>query len=45
VRAFVDGRPVPGDPAEIRLRRHDEVVLETSGYVVPHKAYEFPGGL
>jgi hypothetical protein len=41
VRAFVDGRPVPGDPADIRLRRDDEIVLETSGYVVPHDTYGF----
>ncbi|HEX3874716.1 MAG TPA: hypothetical protein VHW26_11260 [Solirubrobacteraceae bacterium] len=41
VHAFVDGRPVPGDPAEIRLRRHDEIVLETSGHVVPHDTYRF----
>ena len=45
VRAFVDGRAVPGDPAAIRLRRHDEVVLETSGSVVPHASYQFAGGL
>jgi hypothetical protein len=44
VEAFVDGHPV-GNPAAIRLRRHDEVVLETAGHVVPHRSYRFPGGL
>jgi hypothetical protein len=45
VHAFVNGRPVPGDPADIRLSRHDEIVLETSGTVVPHDAYQFADGL
>jgi hypothetical protein len=45
VHVFVDGRPVTGDPAEIRLHRHDEVVLEIGGYVVPHQAYGFAHGL
>jgi hypothetical protein len=45
VHAFVDGRSVPGDPAEIPLRRHAEIVLETSGYVVPHASYRFVDGL
>jgi hypothetical protein len=45
VHVFVDGRLVPGDPAEIRLERHAEIVLETSGYVVPHASYGFVDGL
>jgi hypothetical protein len=45
VHAFVNGRPVPGDPAAIRLRRHDEVALEIGGYVVPHQSYGFAHGL
>jgi hypothetical protein len=45
VAAFVDGHRVTGDPADIRLRRHDEIVLETSGYVIPHASYRFVDGL
>lgn len=45
VHAYVNGRPVGGDPAQIKLRRHDEIVLETSGYVVPHPSYRFAAGL
>ncbi len=45
VRAFVGGRAVAGDPAGIVLRPHAEIVLEISGYVPPHRAYGFPGGL
>jgi len=44
VHAFVDGRPIAGDPAEIRLRGHEEIVLETGGYVVPHDSYRFADG-
>lgn len=44
VHAFVNGRPIAGDPARIRLRRHDEIVLETAGYVVPHDSYGFADG-
>jgi len=42
VLAFVNGRRVLGDPRAISLRRHDEVVLEIGGYVVPHRSYLFP---
>jgi len=42
VLAFVNGRRVHGDPREIPLRRHDEIVLEIGGYVVPHTSYLFP---
>jgi hypothetical protein len=45
VHTYVNGRPVRGDPAGIRLRVHDEIVLETSGYVVPHGSYRFADGL
>jgi hypothetical protein len=45
VHAFSNGRPVPGDPAAITLHRHDEVVLEIGGYVVPHRSYGFAHGL
>jgi hypothetical protein len=45
VRAYVDGRAVPGDPRGIVLRPHLEVVLEIGGYVAPHRGYRFPAGL
>lgn len=44
VHAFVDGRPVAGNPTRTRLRRHQEIVLETRGYVVPHDSYRFADG-
>ena len=42
VLAFVNGRRYSGDPRTIPLRRHDEIVLEIGGYVVPHTSYLFP---
>jgi hypothetical protein len=45
VRAYVDGRPYPGSPASIRLRRHAEIVLEIGRYVPPHVSYRFRRGL
>ena len=42
VLAFVNGRRVRVDPRAIPLRRHDEIVLEIGGYVVPHSSYLFP---
>jgi hypothetical protein len=45
VLAFVGGRRWRGDPAEIPLVRHAQVVLEVGGYVRPHRRYLFPKGL
>ena len=45
VLAFVGGRRRRGDPASIRLTRHAQIVLELGGYVAPHPAYRFAGGL
>lgn len=45
LRAFVDGHRWSGDPRAIPLRRHAEIVLELGGYVPPHAAYLFQGGL
>jgi hypothetical protein len=45
VRAFVDGRAWSGDPREIPIRPHAEIVLEIGGYVRPHASYRFPKGL
>lgn len=45
VSAYVDGRPWPGDPRAIPLRRHAQVVLASGGVVVPHAVYRFAPGL
>jgi hypothetical protein len=44
VRAYVNGRPHPGPPEAIPLRRHDNIVLEVGPYVPPHPRYAFPAG-
>jgi hypothetical protein len=43
VLAFVDGKRRRGDPASIPLARHAQIVL--GGYVAPHPAHRFAGGL
>jgi hypothetical protein len=45
VLAFVGGKRRRGDPGSIPLTRHAQIVLELGGYVVPHPAYRFAGGL
>jgi hypothetical protein len=45
VAAFVDGRPWPGGPGTIPLRRHAEIVLEVGQRLPPHRLYRFPPGL
>ena len=42
VSAFVAGRRVSGDPAEIPLRDGGQIVLEVGGYVPPHPTFKFP---
>jgi hypothetical protein len=44
VRVYVDGRPWAGRPAALRLRRHDEIVVEIGPVVPPHAAYLFADG-
>ena len=45
VRAHVDGRRWRGDPRDIPLRRHAQIVLEVGRpYVTPHARYRFPVG-
>jgi hypothetical protein len=41
VRAFVNGRERPGDPAEIELGDRDQVVVMVGGYVEPHASFTF----
>jgi hypothetical protein len=45
VLAFVGGRPWRGDPRQIPLRRHSQIVLEIGGFVPPHARYRFRKGL
>jgi hypothetical protein len=45
VAAYLDGRPWPGDPRALPLRRHAVIVLEVGGHVPPHATYRFPRGL
>jgi hypothetical protein len=40
--AFVDGRRVRGNIADIPIGHHSEIVVEVSGYVHPHAHYVFP---
>jgi hypothetical protein len=45
VRAYLDGRPWPGAPGAIPLRRHAQIVLEVGTHVRPHSKYRFRPGL
>jgi hypothetical protein len=45
VRAWLDGRPVTGDPRAIRLRRHAQVVVVSGASVPVHRTYTFANGL
>jgi hypothetical protein len=42
VEAFVDGRRVRDNIADISISHHAQIVLEISGYVPPHAHYVFP---
>ena len=44
VSLFVGGKRIVGDPRQLVLRRHAQIVLEVDGYVAPHPAYLFPKG-
>jgi hypothetical protein len=44
VQAFRNGRAWRGDPRQMPLQRHDQIVLEVGGYVPPHARYLFPVG-
>jgi hypothetical protein len=45
VSVFVGGRPRIGDPRDVVLTRHAQVVVEVGGYVTPHPSYLFVKGL
>jgi hypothetical protein len=42
VSVWVNGVRRRGDPARLRLRSRDEIVLEVGGYVPPHRSFSFP---
>lgn len=42
VEAFVAGRRVDTDPADIPLTDEAQIVIEIGGYVEPHASYAFP---
>ena len=44
MQTFRNGREWRGDPRDLPLARHDNVVLEIGGYVEPHPFYLFPEG-
>lgn len=46
VSAWVDGRPVNGDPGRVPLRRHAEIVVAIGEpAIIPHSGYRFAPGL
>ena len=42
VSAFVGGKRVTGDPAEIPLRDGAQIVLQVGGYIPPHPSFTVP---
>jgi hypothetical protein len=44
VSLFRNGVRVRGDPAAVRLRTGDEIVVETGPFIPPHRSYLFPPG-
>ena len=44
VAVFVNGPPWHGDPRNVGLSPHAEIVLEVGTYVPPHSTYQFPPG-
>jgi hypothetical protein len=44
VSLFVGGKRRTGDPRQLVLSRHAQIVIEVGGYVAPHPSYLFPRG-
>jgi hypothetical protein len=44
VTTFIDGRRWTGQPGQVRLVRHAEIVVEVGPFVPPHRSYTFPPG-
>lgn len=42
VRAYVGGGRVSGDPRDVRLFDGAQIVLESGGFVPPHRSFRFP---
>jgi hypothetical protein len=45
VTAHVGGTRWRRNPRDIPLARHAQIVLQTGGYIRPHRTYNFPAGL
>jgi hypothetical protein len=45
VRVFINGRRWHGEPGDVALGRHFEIVLEVGPHVPPHTAFTFPPGV
>jgi hypothetical protein len=45
VRVYVDGHRRRVDPRTVRLRRHEQIVVQVGPYVPPHASYRFQKGL
>jgi len=41
LRVHVNGRPWQGDPADVPMRRHAQIVLQAGPPIPPHRAYAF----
>jgi hypothetical protein len=44
VSLFVGGKRRTGDPRQLVLTKHSQIVIEVGGYVAPHPSYLFPRG-
>jgi hypothetical protein len=44
VDVYVDGKRWTGEPAQVPLTRHAEIVAEVGARVPPHSSYVFPAG-
>lgn len=44
VSLFVGGKRRTGDPRQLVLNKHAQIVIEVGGYVAPHPSYLFPRG-
>jgi hypothetical protein len=44
VSLFVGGKRRTGDPRQLVLTKHAQIVIEVGGYVAPHPSYLFPRG-
>lgn len=45
VSVFVGGRRFGGEPQDVPLTNHAQIVVEVGGHVAPHPSYLFPKGV